>query len=227
MKKKIITLISIIIAISIIALYIYQNKNNDQYGLIELTGQELTNYILSEKNPSITFALYNDRDVQAEDFFKDLEKTSKTAHQNIYYVNSNHVTFEFEEIMAALANATVKTLAYYVIQDGNLIVSNTYSNFDTMYEDLNGKKYDSKVKKMSKEEKIEYIEKAREAYKDGDISSAFNYLSNAYDIEEGKEEWNNNKYYKLFGSWEYFNIRPDGKTIDYKNIYIVPFMSYQ
>jgi hypothetical protein len=166
MKKKIIIAAVIIAVFLLTCLYIYQNKDNNKYGLVELTGQELLQVFIDKEDASITFALYNDRDVQAEEFYEDLETTARQAHQYIYYVNTTHTTFEFQEIMNTLTSRSSETLAYYVIQDGKILLSNTYKNFDTMYKDLNGKKYDTKVEKMSKEEKQKLLDE-KLPYRDG------------------------------------------------------------
>ena len=225
MKKKIIIATIILVAFLLACLFIYQNKDNDKYQLIELTGQELLQVFIDDEEASITFALYNERDVQAEDFYNDLEQVVTQAHQDIYYVNTSHVTFEFEEIINTLTGSTTDILSYYVIQDGKVLLSNTYSNFNTMYKELNGKKYDTKVEKMSKEEKLEYIDKAHEAYFEGDIASAHNYLSNAWDIKEAKDEWNNHPYYQIIGNWEQFEVQEDGKTTRYINFFFTTFAS--
>ena len=225
MKKKIIIAALILVAFLLVCLFIYQNKDNDKYGLIELTGQELLQVFIEDEDASITFALYNEKDVQAQDFYNDLEKVTKNAHQNIYYVNTSHVTFEFEEIINTLTGLQPETLSYFVIQDGKILLSNTYSSFNSMYYDLNGKKYNTKIIKMSKEEKLDYIKKAQESYKEGDIAAAHNYLSNAWDLEEAKNEWNNNPYYKLIGNWEQFEIQEDGKTTRYVNLFFTTYAS--
>ena len=225
MKKKIIIAAVIIVVFLLTCLYIYQNKDNNKYGLVELTGQELLQVFIDKEDASITFALYNDRDVQAEEFYEDLETTARQAHQYIYYVNTTHTTFEFQEIMNTLTSRSSETLAYYVIQDGKILLSNTYKNFDTMYKDLNGKKYETKVEKMSKEEKLEYIDKARKSYDEGDIASAHNYLSNAWDLKEAKTEWQTHPYYNLIGNWEQFEVQPDGKNTRYVNLFFTSYAS--
>ena len=225
MKKKII-ISTLIIALSLLAcLFIYQNKDNNKYGLIELTGQELLDVFIEKEDASITFALYNERDVQAKDFYNNLEKTSHQAHQNIYYVNTTHSTFEFQEIMNTLTKRDAQILSYYVIQDGKILLSNTYSNFNAMFKDLNGKKYNTKIEKMPKEEKLDYIEKAKKAYAEGDIALAHNYLSNSWDLEEAKLEWKANPYYNIIGNWEQFEVQKDGKNTRYVNVFFTTYAS--
>lgn len=225
MKKKIIIATLIIVLFLLACLFIYQNKDNNKYGLIELTGQELLQVFIDKEDASITFALYNERDVQAKDFYKDLEETAHQAHQNIYYVNSAHSTFEFQEIMNTLTKRDANVLSYYVIQDGKLILSNTYSNYKTMFKDLNGKKYNTKIERLSKEEKLDYIEKAKKAYEEGDIALAHNYLSNSWDTEEAKAEWQTKPYYKIIGNWEQFEVQKDGKNTRYVNAFFTTYAS--
>lgn len=226
MKKKIIICATILILFLIACLYIYQNKDNKDYTLIEITGQELLDVFVDDEEASITFALYNERDIQAEDFYKDLEKTSRQAHQNIYYVNTSHVTFEFEEIINTLTSRQPDILSYYVIKDGKILISKTYEGFNQLYKDLNGKKFDTKIPKTSKEKKLEYISQAQEAYKEGNIAGAHQLLAGAWDLQEAKDEWNNKPYYKLIGNWEHFEVQPDGKNTRYLNIFITTYTSH-
>ena len=90
MKKKLLILIPIIL-ITIIGIYIITGttKEKKEYSIIELTGPELINTIITKDKTSITFALYNEYDVQSEQFLEDLKKTSRQTQENIYYINSN------------------------------------------------------------------------------------------------------------------------------------------
>ena len=121
--------------------FIFIPKDKTEYKLTEITGSELISAFL-EPEISITFALYNPKDTKAEVFLSDLEKVTKQAKENIYYVNTHFVTTEFEQIMETLISNQIDIQSYYVVQNGQLLLENTYSNFNTMYKDLNGKKYD-------------------------------------------------------------------------------------
>lgn len=225
MKKKLLILIPIIL-ITIIGIYIIAGttKEKKEYSIIELTGPELINTIITKDKTSITFALYNEYDVQSEQFLEDLKKTSRQAQENIYYINTSHTTFEFSEIINAITSTTTDTLSYFVYQDGKLVISNTYKNFKTLYKDLNGKKYDTKVIKTPVKEKNDAIKKAEELYDKGDIAAAYNYLSIAWDTKEAKEHYQERPYYKLIGSWEIFE--PDDKMVNTKYINFL-FLNYQ
>ena len=225
MKKKLLILIPIIL-ITIIGIYIITGttKEKKEYSIIELTGPELINTIITKDKTSITFALYNEYDVQSEQFLEDLKKTSRQTQENIYYINTSHTTFEFSEIINAITSTTTDSLSYFVYQDGKLVISNTYKNFKTLYKDLNGKKYDTKVIKTPAKEKNDAIKKAEELYDKGDIAAAYNYLSIAWDTKEAKEHYQERPYYKLIGSWEIFE--PDDKMVNTKYINFL-FLNYQ
>ena len=95
MKKKLLIIFPIIIILFIvISIIIGTSKEKEEYKLIELTGIELTNTLLSDDKISITYALYNDYDMKSEEFLEDLKKTSRQTQENIYYINTSHVTFE-------------------------------------------------------------------------------------------------------------------------------------
>lgn len=221
MKKKLITILIITLVLITITIIILP-KDKKEYHLIELTGTELVQTILQD-NVSITFALYNDKDIQAGDFYEDLKKTVKQANENIYYVNTNFVTIEFDEIISSVTGAEVNKQSYFAIQDGKIVLQNTYSNFKTMFKELNGKKYETKLKEISKEEKLKKLGEAKEQYKEGNIAKAFNFLCEAWTLEEAKEEYNNNPFYKILGSWGSYEKVENEENTKYTNFY---FMNY-
>ena len=221
MKKRLI--ISLIIALALIIItIIILPKDKKEYHLIELTGTELVQTILQD-NTSITFALYNDRDMQAEQFREDLEKTVKQTKENIYYVNTNFVSIEFDEIISSVTGVEVDKQSYFVIQNGKIVLQNTYSNFKKMFKDLNGKKYTTKIKEISKEEKLKKLEEAKRQYKEGNIAKAFNDLCEAWTLKEAKEEYKNNPFYQILGSWESYEQVENKENTKYTNFY---FMNY-
>ena len=221
MKKRLI--ISLIIALALIIItIIILPKDKKEYHLIELTGTELVQTILQD-NTSITFALYNDRDMQAEQFREDLEKIVKQAKENIYYVNTNFVSIEFDEIISSVTGVEVDKQSYFVIQNGKIVLQNTYSNFKKMFKDLNGKKYTTKIKEISKEEKLKKLEEAKRQYKEGNIAKAFNDLCEAWTLKEAKEEYKNNPFYQILGSWESYEQVENKENTKYTNFY---FMNY-
>jgi len=225
MKKKLLFLIPVLLIITtVISIILGTTKNIEEYKLIEITGLEFTNTILSDDKISITYALYNEYDMKYKEFLEDLKKTARQAKENIYYINTSHSTFEFSEIQGAITSTGVDSLSYFVFQEGKLVLSNTYKNFNSLYKDLNGKKYDTKIIKTSKKEKEEAIKKAEELYNEGDISGAYNSLSIAWDTEEAKEHYEERPYYKILGSWEIFE--PDDDVINTKYINYV-FLNYK
>lgn len=226
MKQKLPIIIPILLlTITIIIIIFASNstKTKEEYKLIELTGNELTNTILSKKDISITFALYNDYDIQAQDFLEDLKTTTKQAGENIYYVNTSHASFEFSTIMESLISKPINILSYYVYQNGELVVANNYNNFKSMYKELNGKKYNTKIIETSKKEKEEAIKKANKLYEEGDISGAHNELSIAWNTKEAKNTYSQKPLYMLIGSWEIYE--PDEELINTKYINFV-FTNY-
>lgn len=222
MNKKVIIIIAIIL--SFIFIYSLFKQDKTEYGLIEITGEELLNTFLDE-NISITFALYNEKDVQAEDFINDLKKVSTQARENIFYVNTNFVTTEFDQVIEAAMSRQANILSYYVIQDGKTVVENTYKGLNTMLKDLNGKKYDTKIKETSREDKLKYLEEAKKYYEEGNIAYAYNYLSNAWNLPEAKQEYKNKPYYKLIASWEMADANIKAGTMKYTNFHFLKFNS--
>lgn len=220
MKKKIILAIIILITFIVACFTIYTTTDKEEYNLIEITGQEFINTVLEGK-ASLVIALYNERDVQAETFINDLEQTVKNAKQNIYYVNTSHSTVEFGEIMSSLTTTDASVLSYVIIENDELILNQPYKNYKKMFEDLNGHKYETTIKKTPKEEKLNSIKLAQEKYKNGDIAAAYIHLANAWDIKEAKEEYNNNKYYHILGSWEIHDLDETGTYTNYTNFYFV------
>ena len=221
MKKRL-TTIFIIALILIVITIIILPKDKKEYNLIELTGTELIQTILQD-NISITFALYNDRDIQAKEFYEDLEKTARQAKENIYYINTNFVTIEFDEIVSALTGAEINKLSYFAMQNGKIILQNTYSDFKTMFKELNGKKYETQIKETPKEEKIKKLEEAKTQYKEGNIAKAFNFLCEAWNLEEAKIEYKDNPFYQILGSWESYEVVENKENTKYTNFY---FMNY-
>ena len=225
MKKKPFIIIPIILITLTLLIIIGTNKQSEEYKLIELTGNELTNTILGNDKISITYALYNDYDMKSEDFLKDLEKTARQTHENIYYVNTSHSTFEFSEIISSITSTTTDSLSYFVFQDGELIISNTYKSFKSLYKDLNGKKYDTKIKYTSEKEKKEALTAAENLYNEGDIAGAYNKLSIAWNTKAAKEHFQNNPNYLILGSWEIFEPDDDLENTKYINYVFLNYKS--
>ena len=57
-----------------------------------------------------------------------------------------------------------------------------------MYKDLNGKKYDTNIKKVSNEEKLEFINKSRKSYEEGNIAGIWGAMS---DFKRTFNPWEN------------------------------------
>lgn len=226
MKKKLLIIFPIIIILFIvISIIIGTSKEKEEYKLIELTGIELTNTLLSDDKISITYALYNDYDMKSEEFLEDLKKTSRQTQENIYYINTSHVTFEVSEILGSITQTGIDSLSYFVFQDGQLILTNTYKSFKSLYKDLNGKKYDTKIIETSKKDKEEAIKSAEELYNAGDIAGAYNSLSLAWNTKEAKEHYESRPYYKIFGSWEIFEPDDDMINTNYTNYVFLNYKS--
>lgn len=226
MKKKLLILIPILFAVFIsISIIIGLKEEKIEYKLIELTGTELINTLLSDEKISITYAIYNDYDMSSTQYLEDLQKTARQAKENIYYVNTSHTTFEFTEIIGAITSLDTTALSYYVFQDGKLVLSNEYKNFKSLYKDLNGKKYNTIIKKTPKKEKLTAIEDAQELYNTGDIAAAYNKLSLAWDTKEAKEHYDNNPYYKILGNWEIFEPDDEMKNTNYINFVFLNYKS--
>lgn len=220
MKKKITLIIIILLTFLLACFTIYKTTDKEEYNLIEITGQEFINSVL-EGNNDMILALYNERDVQAESFMQDLEKTVDTSKENIYYLNTSHTTVEVVEIISSLTTTDPSILSYIIIENDKIALNQVYKDYKTMLNDLNGHKYETVIKKTPKEEKLESIKKAQEEYKKGDIAAAYFHLANAWDIKEAKDEYNNNKYYQILGSWEIHDLDKDRIYTNYTNFYFM------
>ncbi len=186
-------------------IFLFIGCDKKEYGLIEITADQLTTCLV-DSSCSITFAFYNEELGNAESFINDLERVAKETKENIYYVDSNHINLTSSLILYDGLNIDYTLSNYVVYQNGKEVIYGTYENYNDLKKDLNGKKYDTEIKEISKEE-IEYnLQKAREEYEKGFISKAISYLNNVWACEEAKEEYKNNSYYSLINEWEVYTM---------------------
>ena len=182
-----------------------------EYHLIEITAEQLTTCLV-DSSCSITFAFYNKELGNAEDFMRDLATIVKETKENIYFVDSNHINLSSSFIIYDGLNIDYTLSTYVVYQNGKEVVYGTYDNFTDLKKDLNGKKYDTQLKEVTKEEIETNISKAKELYQKGYIAEAMSYLNNVWAYEEAKEEYKKNPYYALINEWESY------KMIDETNV---------
>lgn len=205
----------------IIALFMCSCEKKE-YKLIELTSNELLNHLLTE-NSSITFITYNADLDNNQEFVENVEKVCKRAKENIYYIDTNHISASDNLFLYEIMGDTIKNLRYYVYQNGQFIIQKDYSDYETMFKDLNGKKYKDGPNLTSEETKKTYIQNAKSAYEEGKISSAYDLLNMAWNLDEAKEFYNKNNYFNIIDEWESYEVKDDGQTLTYTKIMIYSF----
>ena len=185
-----------------------------EYKLIELNGEEFLNHF-SKENMDLVIAFYNDDLDNSDAFLEDLSTVAKRAKINVYYIDVNHIDMMNLLILdSALETETFDSLKYFVYQGGKIIVNEEYTDFDTMYKNLNGKRYED-VELMPDDTKQAYVDDAKELFDEGYISEAYNLLLKAWNYDETKNFVDDNEMFKIFNStWEYQEVY-DNNQINY------------
>lgn len=196
--------------------------NKKEYKLIELTSNELLNHLLKD-NSSITFVTYNNELENNDDFITNVQKVSKRAKENIYYLDINHISANDNLVLYEIMGNDFQGLRYYVYQNGKFIIQKSYSDFTTLFNDLNGKKYKDEPKLTSDEDKKKYLDSAALAYEEGKISSAYDLLNMAWTLNEAKKTYQNNNLYNIINEWESYEVSADGKSLTYTKIMFYSF----
>ena len=196
--------------------------NKKEYKLIELTSNELLNHLLKD-NSSITFVTYNDELEDNDDFITNVQKVSKRAKENIYYLDINHISANDNLVLYEIMGNDFQGLRYYVYQNGKFIIQKSYSDFTTLFNDLNGKKYKDEPSLTSDEDKKKYLDSAVLAYEEGKISSAYDLLNMAWTLNEAKNTYQNNNLYNIINEWESYEVSADGKSLTYTKIMFYSF----
>lgn len=193
-------------------------NNKKEYHLIELTSEELANNIMAKETKNFVFAVYNSSEDNAENFMKDLKNVVKNANINIYYIDYQHIDTESSLILFNSYQANFTTNGYHVLQNKDLVISKSYTDFKTMYKDLKSKAFKDSLATTSNSKKEKYLKEAKKLYDEGNISLSYNVLNKAWNLKEAKEFYNNSKYYKVLNTWESILTNLDNGKVKYRSL---------
>lgn len=192
-----------IITIFLLSLIFLCSCEKKEYGLIELNGTELLDYLTNVKG-DIVLALTDERYDKNEEFITDLEKVAKNSQENIYYIDTSHLAAMHDLMLYEYFNMDMIGLHYFAIKDGEQVANGNYlGSFATLMKDLGGKKYDTQINYISDEEKEKTIKEAKELYEKGFISSSLDDLNYVWNTDEAKKMYKENKLYQIIESWEW------------------------
>lgn len=214
MKKIKILLILLFIPI------ILSSCDKKEYGLIELTSEELINNMISGEKDFI-FAIVDYSEDNTDQFLKDLADVSSSAKINIYYIDYIHMDEESAGTLLFYTYSTDFSVnAIHAIQDSELIVSKKYTNFKDMYTTLKEIVFTDKLDLIDNKTKQKYIEEANKLYQEEKYAEAHNQLCKAWNLPEAKKIHEENDYYHLINLWEHFKITDEEPAIiTYRNLY--------
>ena len=178
------------------------------FGLIEVNASAMTGYLLGTEDLNIIMAIYNEQDPNHNEFLNNLEKISKEINQNIYIVNANHLDSTSSVILIDGMELEYEKLIYVVYKDGKEEIYNYFNTYETMLADLKDQKsvYKLDLDQYKTLDEEKYLNEAKENYKNGYISAAHENLNLIWPSEIAKEEYNNNKLYKIIKSWSAYSV---------------------
>lgn len=217
MKK----IIKLIIITSFLVTLCSCSKNNEEHYLIEITGEELINNLTNSDNKFV-FALYNSNTKNAQSFLKSLNDVVQNIKTDIYYVDYNHLDNSSAITIYTYDFGNFATNSYYYYNKGNIEIATDYTDFSQLYRELKKVNNTSSIELIPEETKKESINEAEKLYSEGNVSEAFDKLNYAWNLEEAKKVYNQNKYYKLINSWEAYKfIDKDQKEVKYYNLLFI------
>lgn len=192
-----------------------------EYNLIQVTGDEIVKCLLSD-NPNITFAYYDSNESNSEQLLDDLRKVVRGSKENIYYVDVNHLSSSSNLLLYEYFNKAVVGSYYFAIQDGTAVVREEYDgDYDKLFNNLNGKRYDTKIESLSDNEKDEILKDAKLLFNEGYVSLSLDMLNQIWTSAQARDYFNSNKLYNIVNLWESY-VRKDGNVI-YNGLLIYPF----
>ena len=208
--KKILILFLCIICFSL------TSCKKNEYGLVELSSVEFNNYYYVDdvvrEDVNIVLAIYNSASENGEQFLNDLDKVARRTKTLIYYIDYDHLDFVTAFVMDELAPGEN---SYLVIQDGVTIYSELYSDYDTMYKNINGKKLYPDLELSSDEYVDEQLDNAKKALDEGKYTTAYDYLNLIWNRQEAKDFFNDHNEFNLIHYWEGYIPTGNGEKIHY------------
>lgn len=202
-------------------------KDSKTYELTELTSEELATNLLSKDSKGIVFAAYNSQQENSSQFLKDLKSVATNVKLDIYYIDYDHLDVSSSGLLFSMDGINLQTNSYYALINGELIVAEEYTDFTSMYKNLKSVGYKPNIIKTSDEQKKDYLKEAEKLYEEGQVSKAFDTLNKAWTLQEAKETYNNNPYYKLMISWETYVFKDkEMKDMNYYSLLFIRDANY-
>lgn len=217
--KKIILSLTIILSLLILT-GCQEEKGN--YELIELQGRELINYLMESENKNIAVALCFEEQENTDSFMDSLRKAVTSTGYNIYYVNMNHIDeYTLETIPDYVASDYTKN-SYFVYKNDAVVAANVYSSFTSLLRDIKNLRVpNEEIPRISREEKLSFLEEADKELEKGNVSYALDYVNRAWDLDEAKDKFDNTKLYFLIGAWEsYYSLDKTTNKVKYVDLVI-------
>lgn len=182
-------------------------REKKEYYAVELTGEELARNIFTDDKKSFVFAMINEDKSDTEQFIKDLGSLAKSSKKNVYYVNYSHIDTDSSFYLFNIDAADFANNSYYAYDNGNFVKAEYYTDYATMYQDLKNFNNNGEIEYIADDVKKNYLEEANTLYAEGKISMAFDSLNKAWSLDEAKDIYKSNKYYKLLIAWEFFDFK--------------------
>lgn len=199
----------ICITLSILFIFILCSckPSSSKYNLIELQSTELLNYLKNEEKHNIIIALYYETKSNSKTYMDSLQKVVNNINNNIYYINMDHLDEESLYNIFDYLEGDYYSNSYIAYQNGEIKVNSNFSDFKTLVKELKPLSIkEDEVPKIDKEVKLAALKEAEEKYNSGNISEALATLNKAWDLEEAKKAYQENKYYMLIGNWEAYHV---------------------
>lgn len=188
--------------------------------VIEVNSSAILDALVENRN--IVFCTINFRSEQGEDFYRSLEKVSKKAGIDIYYIDSEYLSGENVLLLGDVYAVDYYNNTYHVFLDGQFVVDKEYSTYEDLFRDLNGKDYNSEIESKSEEEIKTVLRKAEEHYEQGEMSLAKDLVASIWPAKEAKDFIEQHPYLHLVNEWENYELLSDGKA-RYTGLYIYSF----
>lgn len=214
MKKNLKFIIIIMLSILLVGC-----QGKKEYQAIEITGEELVSNLFTEEPKDIVFAFYNSDSSKYKEYIDDINKVSKNAKIDIYYLDVAHIDSGSYIMLTSADTLSLTEDSYYAYINGKLTTGNKYTNFKEMYSALKSIGYKSKIELTSKEAKEKVLSEAVKLYEDGQISKSKSMLEKVWSLEEAKKFYKDNDYFRIINSWERYEfLDKKMKNVLYVNI---------
>ncbi len=198
-------------------------KSEYKYEVVEITSHDLLANI--NENKSFVFAFVNSKNNNYDAFMNDLKTFSEKNHSKIYYVDYNHMDYKTFAYFVDNIDLTYNKCSYYVYKNKAYVVQSEYTNYQNLYKDLKNYTLLDNLNLSSEDELKEYYNKAVTEYNNGNIGIANDNLNLAWTLDEAKEFYKNNEYFKLIQLWENYEFR-DPKKLDYTTYHSLFFSNH-